>query len=284
MSNEYAVNQADLTSVANAIREKGETTQQLVFPSGFVTAIESIKGGGDLNFEVVGGTDEPENPVENTIWVNTDQEITGFVFDYKEPTEPGDGVVFFKTIKQSNAGFNAITDNELHVYVQKASQYKESEGAWENTKIKIYQSGTWVDFTLNLFAEGDRCEEVTGGWKGHSDQNATFAFGETIYLFSDKNSYHNAAVYTNNKINFNGYSTLNFDIDWAENNGACFARVGLASTNTGAMASNVIASVTLVKTGRQNVQIPLSSVQNTECYVFIDMKYTTVNVYNVFAE
>ena len=34
--------------------------------------------GGCLNFEVVGGTTQPSSPKENTIWINTDQEITGW--------------------------------------------------------------------------------------------------------------------------------------------------------------------------------------------------------------
>jgi len=37
---------ADLASVANAIRTKGGTSAQLQFPSGFVSAVEAISGGG----------------------------------------------------------------------------------------------------------------------------------------------------------------------------------------------------------------------------------------------
>lgn len=40
---EYLTNTADLTAVANAIREKGGTDAQLVYPSGFVSAIQAIK-------------------------------------------------------------------------------------------------------------------------------------------------------------------------------------------------------------------------------------------------
>lgn len=39
---------ADLTSVANAIRTKGGTSAQLAFPQGFVSAIEAISGGGGV--------------------------------------------------------------------------------------------------------------------------------------------------------------------------------------------------------------------------------------------
>lgn len=40
---EYLVNNTDLTSIANAIRTKGGTSEQLVFPSGFVSAVEALQ-------------------------------------------------------------------------------------------------------------------------------------------------------------------------------------------------------------------------------------------------
>ena len=48
---EYLTNTTDLTKVAAAIREKGGTSDQLVYPDGFVTAIQAIQtGGGDTLF------------------------------------------------------------------------------------------------------------------------------------------------------------------------------------------------------------------------------------------
>lgn len=46
---EYLTNTTDLTKVASAIREKGGTTDPLIYPDGFVTAIESIQAGGGAN-------------------------------------------------------------------------------------------------------------------------------------------------------------------------------------------------------------------------------------------
>ena len=43
---DYKVSDAQLTSIANAIRAKGGTSGQLEFPSGFVTAIQNIPTGG----------------------------------------------------------------------------------------------------------------------------------------------------------------------------------------------------------------------------------------------
>lgn len=42
----YLVSDTDLTAVANAIREKGGTSATLEFPSGFISAIQAISGGG----------------------------------------------------------------------------------------------------------------------------------------------------------------------------------------------------------------------------------------------
>lgn len=45
---------ADLTSVANAIRTKGGTSAQLAFPAGFVSAVESIPtGGGSIDLSEI---------------------------------------------------------------------------------------------------------------------------------------------------------------------------------------------------------------------------------------
>lgn len=46
MANVYKVTHLDMVNVADAIRLKGGTTGQLVFPSGFITAISNLSGSG----------------------------------------------------------------------------------------------------------------------------------------------------------------------------------------------------------------------------------------------
>lgn len=46
---EYLVQGASLTTVADAIREKGGTTAPLSFPDGMAAAVRSIQSGGDLS-------------------------------------------------------------------------------------------------------------------------------------------------------------------------------------------------------------------------------------------
>lgn len=49
------VDDTSLTSIAEAIRTKGGTTDQLVFPAGFISAIEAIKTGGGVGGNLVTG-------------------------------------------------------------------------------------------------------------------------------------------------------------------------------------------------------------------------------------
>lgn len=49
---EYLTNTTDLTAVANAIREKGGTSEQLACPDGFVAAIQAIQTGAPLQIAV----------------------------------------------------------------------------------------------------------------------------------------------------------------------------------------------------------------------------------------
>ena len=49
---EYLTNTTDLTKIAAAIREKGGTSDSLVYPDGFVTAIQAIQTGTELKIVV----------------------------------------------------------------------------------------------------------------------------------------------------------------------------------------------------------------------------------------
>lgn len=54
--NEYLVDGADMTTVADAIREKGGTTAPLSFPAGMAEAVRNIQSGGDLSLGLTAAT------------------------------------------------------------------------------------------------------------------------------------------------------------------------------------------------------------------------------------
>ena len=95
-------------------KESAKILKELINSEG-----EVLVGTGDLielNFQVVGGTSQPASPKENTIWVETDAEITGWVFSMDEPTNPVQGMVWFDINGADEASFSALKKNTLMVY------------------------------------------------------------------------------------------------------------------------------------------------------------------------
>ena len=68
-----------------AIENKGGTVPASQVSGNLADAILTIPAGAGLNFEVVGGTSAPENPKENTIWINTATPVTNRAISPDDP-------------------------------------------------------------------------------------------------------------------------------------------------------------------------------------------------------
>ena len=98
---EYLTNTADLTEVADAIRVKGGTSEPLVYPSGFVSAIQSI--------DTTGGTKPATLTITSSDYTGKQQGV--FVFVNSEghierlDRSYGSGFTFPITIETVIGGF-----------------------------------------------------------------------------------------------------------------------------------------------------------------------------------
>lgn len=99
MANEYYVNQSDLVSVANAIRVKGGTSEALVFPDGFVGAVQAIQtGGGAVQADWSQNDETQPDYVKNrpfyleTEWVNINDEFGVTIYPMTFTTVDNNGV------------------------------------------------------------------------------------------------------------------------------------------------------------------------------------------------
>ena len=101
--------------------------------------------GSSLNFKIVCGTSQPASASENAIWINTDTNITGWVFSVSEPESPVEGLVWISIGVASAAAFNAVKKQELMLYPIAAKQYVG--GSWANKGAMIYLNGAWVSFS-----------------------------------------------------------------------------------------------------------------------------------------
>ena len=176
-----------------------------------VVPLEGFGGGAGLNFKVVGNP-QPSNPVENTVWIDTDTPITSYIFSAAQPAGE-EGMVWIATGTTSTVEFNALKKNGITVYPMGAKQYVS--GAWVDKTAKSYKNGEWVEWIPEgmLYYRGNECDPVTGGWSafvGYSDSYTLGSYTEgsdriTLKLNGDKKCVSAAPA---NKIDLTKASTL----------------------------------------------------------------------------
>ena len=201
-----------MTAIADAIRAK-TGKQDLLSLDAMATEIASIETS-QLNFEVVGGTTEPTSPIENTIWINTDIEITNYVFSATEPTSPVNGMVWIRTGFTGEADFNALKDNCITLSPTEAGQY--NNGVWQEVEAKTYIGGEWIEWTKYLYNYGNQYTDITGGWTVKNDSNAKYAIGELAIIagFENTGNKMGGCAHTINKIPFDGtHTTLYAEVE-----------------------------------------------------------------------
>lgn len=183
-------------------------------------------GGAALNFRVVGGTTVPENPMENTIWINTATKITSWIFSAEAPSSAEEGMVWISVGSSSSIAFSATKKNPIMVYPISAKQYISN--AWTDVKAKSYRSNAWVDwFDGILFNKGNQCESVTGGWV-EANGNPINSSSGTMTTQAWQTSSFSSGLCTAKQIDISGYTKLCVNVtDFAKN-----GFIGLSKTLT----------------------------------------------------
>lgn len=203
MANEYLINRADLVSVADAIRAKGETTEQLVFPGGFVAAIAGMETGktgatlavttpaegvtvtvakGELSYTKTTGADGTAvfSGLETGTWTITisdgSQTATGTVdidADYAAQL-----TFFAATINVTYpTGLVCTATNGVTTLTAPDTSgtwacVVPNAGTWtvstdvSSADVTVTEKGQITSVTLPcyLYNNGDECSAVSGGW------------------------------------------------------------------------------------------------------------------------
>lgn len=182
-----------LAAIANAIRSQSGKTAGMTLAQ----MPEEIMGLQPLNFEITGNP-QPVQPKENTIWVDTGTEITGWIFSAAQP-EGQEGLLWIKTAAFSSARFNALKKNTLTVYPLSARQY--NSGTWEKVTAKIWQNGAWVEWIPEnaLYYHGDECVPVSGGWQARGWKNGS-NYGEIIPIIVNRDDHMEITVPSGNVV------------------------------------------------------------------------------------
>lgn len=217
MAEKLFVFDTEMTQVADAIRAKRKTTDYLAFPGGFVSAIEEISGG--LNFEIVGGTEQPINPEENTIWVNTDQAIEEWTFSIDQPSSAKTGDLWISTQNSSAIAFDALEENNLMIYPLDAYQYLNN--TWTKKPMAIYKNGNWETGDLVLYDgvewNSDYPYTVSGVTVTQNNGRLQLTGGKSTITFKTV-------------LDLTGYNTIEIDFDGDDYYSSCTHNVIANST------------------------------------------------------
>lgn len=188
------------SDIAAAIRTMTET-DALFRPDEMAAAVLGISTGVGLNFAVVGGTTQPENPVENTIWISTDTEITSWALSNNDPTAPTEGMVRIGIRTNGTATFNALQENAIDITPSSARQY--ISGEWIKKDCVVYQGGAWVLPILNIIP--DSIGSMT------ASENAEVTAGtDNVEIYAGSNAEQGPASYAM-PAEVSGFSTMHID-------------------------------------------------------------------------
>ena len=184
---EYLTNTTDLTKVASAIREKGGTSDSLVYPDGFVVAIQAIQTGTELQIIVTVKSGATVTATKGSLSVSGTSVNNSCTLTVPEEGE--------WTVRATLGGETSISNT-----VNVVSSYDTTlafvstilnDNSWETIRV-ISDAGMGA----NYWSIGDRKAITLNGTVGHLTLSnyTTYAF---IIGFN-----HNASVEGTNHIHF----------------------------------------------------------------------------------
>lgn len=261
MANEYSVNQADLIAVADAIRTKGKTTDAMMFPEGFVAAVEGIKGGG-VTAEAYESEDAlPSSATDGEIAVISSTAVGEVYVQNEEPGEPQEGDVWVTFVIAGNV---PVVAGNVTIYPMKAFQY--IDGVWASVDMKMYKDGEWVAGAVDtvIYMPGNEAEDITGGWEASSSLNLR---KETTRMAFDQ-----GFVSTAKKIDLTPYSLLSVYVQCPS---GAWSNVGVGNTQTEFVAST---QTGMNESAPATRTVPLDGLEG-EYYILLESRSASTATY-----
>ena len=202
-------------------------------------------------------------------------------------------MVWFATGVSSLAAMNVDKKNTVMLYPAACKQY--INGAWVTKTAKTYQGGAWKEWSLYFYNEGDKCEDVTGGWatvaKGLDAEYPDFAAAPSVSYNAGNvkiSQQGNKAGlwYTKNKISLTGrkkltVKTTGYSSDAPNSAISLRLRTGLS----GYVYDETVASQWTEANGTFSIDLSALSASDTKYHVCIAIYSTcSITVEKLYAE
>lgn len=247
-------------------------------------------GASPLDFTVVGGTTQPQDPKKNMIWVSTEAAVTDWCFSVSAPSEPSEGMVWIVTGVNESTAFNAVCENQLWVYVSGAYCYVSGE--WKEMSVQWYDGSQWLSPKTYLYSNGNQFSSVTGGWgsSGYSGGNSTgsivvngCSIGSSSISFKGVQGSSTCLGGTLGAVDLTRYSKLYIDMQCTGFSQASYVGVASSKYFTVWEFSNAIAKYRVGGNfARTTIAIDVSSISGY-CYImFVGLGNTVMTMYEVY--
>ena len=205
------------------------------------------------NYSVVGGPNQPENPAENMIWVQTeDTNIDKVHISSGMPIGYSDKDIWIYNCTYSNVAFDAIkigNDSMNTVYPISAKQY--ISGEWVAKTAKIYQGGEWIQFSSDRYYLFKSGEGALVSLKTYRETKAKVSVTtDNISTSASSNGNCYASIRTESKINLSDYTKMciTYTADTPEWDGNIAFVTSTAFTSGDSQSANFIATAPIGET------------------------------------
>lgn len=174
-------------------------------------ALHANRGGGyeqagvGLNFEVVGGMEQPSNPENNTVWVETDQPITGWEFCACEPETQYEGMVWVRLGSYKNTEISIGDTFKVCV----VAVYQSIDGVFAEKHGLLFVDGKWITLAKPLYVLKDGVVAMEAG--SYVESSATY-FSNGVIKSDGQYMEGGNHGYFSKKINVDDYDTLRVHI------------------------------------------------------------------------
>lgn len=263
----YLINESTLTNLADAIRYKADIESTLS-PAKMISTINGLSTMAEkpLNFEIISSITEPTNPIENTIWINTDIKIGEWQILKDEPTtrvngnELAIGDIWLMNENFRAVSFNPLKQNNLKMFIHTPKQWNGT--SWDTKDGYIYQNGEWIEMIkiLRIFPTDYAC--IDDNWTKGSNSGTFAMCSKSMYLYG-----HSDGSYRKLKgfpVDFSKYKTVNFIIDKMTNSSDFYFRWRKTSDDTLTINYKIDDLDTTLWVGTHTIDI---STLTDECYL-----------------
>jgi membrane-associated protease RseP (regulator of RpoE activity) len=197
---------------------------------------------------VVGGETQPENPAENTVWVNTGIQINKWTVSPTRPTTAIHGDVWVQS-KSAGESIDVLDENSLIVGVGGAQQYVTD--AWLMTPAQIFVGNEWKELTSDypVYVRGGSSNAEFSSWT-KSGSVTVVNDGGNLQVITNTNIDSDYLIHTTSPINVDDYDTLEVVVEFGDYLvGKNYSHVGLVGSVVSGSTNQTYAAESTFKDG-----------------------------------